>query len=322
MLPTGGFHFLFNICYPKNHPINAGGVPDEFTPLSRPIDLSFVATSRELSAYSVTSYSVSKVIGAELEFQVKSTGDEGAILALPNGLISEDLIATQGFSDYISEHLISWYRYIMKDRQCPIGNGDMRLVTGFEKTNAWGVATFSYSSKDMQLKLKPCNDLRRPQIYSWDHSGSCDTRAGTSRDGIGDHSMQINLNPASRVDSNMVNNQCVFVRTLNASFSSKKWTELKKKLFVEKSPDTDSYSETSWWGSVKSSNSKSVRPYRRHQSKGGNSFQGQPGRSASARAAIFSNASTSLVRAMSPPKLRGTESCLFRCHIRRRPSTS
>ena len=34
---SGGFSFLFNICLPRDHPVNLRDLPDDFAPISPPI---------------------------------------------------------------------------------------------------------------------------------------------------------------------------------------------------------------------------------------------------------------------------------------------
>jgi len=217
LLPTGGFLFLFNICYPREHAINAGGVPDDFVPLENPVDPSFLTRTSDRPGYSLTSRSVDR-IGTDLDFQ--SCGDQGAILALPSGLQSEDLFATQDFCDYIAQHVTSWYRYIIHHRRCRITNGDIRVVTGFSKTSQWGVAVFSESSRPIQFRLRP--DTNSGYAYVWDYSGSCDTRSGP----------RVSIEDTS---SSSANNQCVFLRTLNATFSPEAWAKLKQNNFKKNS---------------------------------------------------------------------------------------
>jgi len=149
-----------------------------------------------------------------------SCGDQGAILALPSGLQSEDLFATQDFCDYIAQHVTSWYRYIIHRRRCQITNGDIRIVTGFSKTSQWGVAAFSESSRPIQFSLRPDNSSGYAHV--WDYSGYCDTRSGP------------HVSPED-TSSSSANNQCVFLRTLNATFSPEAWAKLKQNNFKQHS---------------------------------------------------------------------------------------
>lgn len=214
LLPTGGFLFLFNICYPREHEINSGGVPDSFVPLGNSLDPRFISKTSEQPGYSITSSLVKKRLRPGLRF--KSHGKEGAILALPSGMYSEDLFATRDFRDYIVQHIVSWYRYIIHDRRCQIENGDVRVVTGFSKTSQWGVAAFSESSLPIRLRLQPKN--RGQYLHVWEYTGSCDTRSGPP------------LSSETR-GSTMASNQCVFLRTLNATFCPEAWYKLKQNNF-------------------------------------------------------------------------------------------
>lgn len=201
LLPTGGFLFLFNIRFPREHAINSGGVPDGFSPLENPIGADFIAKTSEPPGSSITSPSVKRTSKPGLRF--KSHSKEGAILALPAGMHSEDLIATSDFCDYIVQHIVSWYRYVIHLRRCSVNNGDIRVVTGFSKTTHWGVAAFSESLFPIRCRLQ--EKKRGDYSHIWEYSGSCDVRSGP----------KLSANTRGLTDPS---NQCVFLRTLNATF--------------------------------------------------------------------------------------------------------
>jgi hypothetical protein len=114
------------------------------------------------------------------------TGSEGAILVLPDGAI--------------------------------------RLVTGCDKSSAWGIAAFSSTSKGLHtislaLKAQPGPDGNT--AYTWECSDECDIRTSTGQeDGL--------------------RNQCTFVRCFTVSLCELEWMKL-----VSVNNPSDSISETS-----------------------------------------------------------------------------
>ncbi|KAF9074531.1 hypothetical protein BDP27DRAFT_1288054 [Rhodocollybia butyracea] len=137
----GGFDDLFNACLPADHPINAGRVPPDFKQLH--IDESdtkgstqeyqpgsHVANNQSQVLQSKVPYSeghgpipgVPEEVGVGLSFS--SSASEGALLVLPEGGKRTD-----------------HQKYLNFSRGVP--NGALYLITGFDKTRAWGVASFT-----------------------------------------------------------------------------------------------------------------------------------------------------------------------------------
>ncbi|KAF9546375.1 hypothetical protein CPC08DRAFT_379004 [Agrocybe pediades] len=179
--PSGSFDFFFNICYSKDHLINSGGVPEGFKPLDPPLDNLNIRRVQEFDFGSyVASESIeisrrqySNSLAADLVFE--SSAAEGAILTMPNGARSEDVIGTRRLRGYIAEHIESWYKFIVGVRDCDAENGDILLVTGCDKTDSWGVATFVKSSEAVKLRFQP---VESSHSYKWEYSGSFDARTG------------------------------------------------------------------------------------------------------------------------------------------------
>jgi hypothetical protein len=73
----------------------------------------------------------------------------GALLYLPHGARSEDVIRTEPFEDYIKVNVESWLRW-SKEEGLPVENmEDLILVTGFTLAKSWAAAAFDgIMSKD------------------------------------------------------------------------------------------------------------------------------------------------------------------------------
>lgn len=131
----------------------------------------------------------------------------------------------------MSENVESWYRHANGPRGRELANGDLRLVIGCDKTTAWGMAAFANLSQgeDTRLRFKPVGTSQF-QTYGWElQSGTAEVRSGPDAREIralsaGDAERGGELRPYE--------NQCIFVRTLNATLHDTAWLELMAELSV------------------------------------------------------------------------------------------
>ena len=66
----------------------------------------------------------------------------GALLSLPHGAHSEDVIRTKLFEDYIKDNVDNWLRWSRKEG-LPVENmEDLILVTGCTLAKSWAAAAF------------------------------------------------------------------------------------------------------------------------------------------------------------------------------------
>jgi len=163
------------------------------------------------------------------EFVFQSPATEGAIVVLPHGTYRYDLIGTRSVKRYVSKHIVSWYHYILDDLHCDIDNGDVRVVIGCDKTDQWGVATFSNCSETIELNFQPRMGSTGP--YKWDYNtGSIDARSGPSLVSTDDRDTVLSDN--SDIDADGQDqpknqpNQCVFLRSINATLPDDIWKKV------------------------------------------------------------------------------------------------
>ena len=152
----------------------------------------------------------------------ESSASEGAILTMPRGARSEDLGNVARFREYAAANVANWYRFVNGPRGREAKNGDVRLVVGFDKTTSWGIATFANQAQQNSclFKFGP-SEGDSASTYTWsEYSGVADVRAGPD-------SNEIN---GLRIDSDPLDvqfeNQCLFVRTLNATLADDVWADI------------------------------------------------------------------------------------------------
>ncbi|KAJ3976802.1 hypothetical protein EV361DRAFT_209266 [Lentinula raphanica] len=164
---SGGFDYLFNVCLPPSHPVNAGRVPPNFEQLRGivvrdtagdaekyrpgdyvPSDASHIhKTKITYRAGEQAILGVHKDFGAGVSF--KSSATKGAFLILPEGASSIDHQQHTLFYQYAARCARSWYTYVNGPSLARgVHNGSLYLVTGCDKARAWGVASFIGAQPD------------------------------------------------------------------------------------------------------------------------------------------------------------------------------
>ena len=92
-----------------------------------------------LSSFNILIVLFVRGMGQMYECQAQS---QGALLSLPHGGHSEDVIRTKVFEDYIRDNVDSWFRW-SKRRGFPVERmEDLILVTGCTLATSWAAAVF------------------------------------------------------------------------------------------------------------------------------------------------------------------------------------
>jgi len=147
----------------------------------------------------------------------ESSASEGAVLAMPKGAQAQDLANVSIFRRYLSLNKENWYRYVNVVRGREARNGDVRLVIGCDKASSWGVATFSnLTTRTCSLKFRTSGETTLGQNYVWDCSGMVEARVGPDP-----QEMEM-----LTVQSGALMNQCLFIRTLDATLRDDTWHNL------------------------------------------------------------------------------------------------
>ena len=238
---SGAFSFLFNICLPHNDPVNPRKLPDHFSPISPPIEdddiekfgvfkngshLASTSVKRSQNGSTISCVRILihiselRTLSLYSDIVFESSASEGAILTMPRGARSEDLGNLTTFREYVAANVANWYRYVNGPRGREAKNGDVRLVVGFDKTTSWGIATFANQTQQnlncCRLKFGPSDT----NSYTWSYSGVADVKAGPDADEIDE--LKIDSDPPDV----QFENQCLFVRTLNATLADDIWAEI------------------------------------------------------------------------------------------------
>ena len=149
---------------------------------------------------------------------------------MPQGAHDEDLRNISRFRDYASLHAESWYQYANGPCGREIGNGELHLVTGCDKTTSWGVAAYSRAqSKRVEddvtlLDFNVSNEARHSlyPTFVWDQQGAADVKAGPEDDELMDRREVHAIRPSR--------NQCTFIRSLTPALGHDDWERLQAKV--------------------------------------------------------------------------------------------
>ena len=148
---------------------------------------------------------------------------------MPQGAHDEDLRNISRFRDYTSLHAESWYQYANGPCGREIGNGELHLVTGCDKTTSWGLAAYSHAqSKRVEddvtlLNFNVSNEARHSlyPTFVWDQQGAADVKTGPEDDEL--------MDPPEVHAVRPLRNQCTFIRSLTPALGDDNWERLQAK---------------------------------------------------------------------------------------------
>ncbi|KAJ6595617.1 hypothetical protein DFH09DRAFT_1135118 [Mycena vulgaris] len=166
----GAFDVIFNICRAADDPCNRFGVPDDFEQVHLgpgDVELSShyhelgsdvsntMISKRRLDLDAGTESNVFLPLGAGAVVEISTSSKETAVLLLPDGAARADLRPKKRFRDYALKHAQRWYAFVNGDRlERMIGNGELYLVTGVDKTASWSVAAVENHAENCKISLK------------------------------------------------------------------------------------------------------------------------------------------------------------------------
>ena len=133
---------------------------------------------------------------------------------MPDGALREDLRSTTLFRDFAAENAESWYRFINGPCGWELGNGELRLITGCDKTSSWGLAAYqniqsegdsSDSLGGPLLRFRNTSDVGpcvSGTTYCWEHEGTAEVKVGP----------EFEVNEEMPGHGARARNQCTFIR--------------------------------------------------------------------------------------------------------------
>jgi hypothetical protein len=130
-------------------------------------------------------------------------------LALPHGAHLEKLENLETLRQYAAKNAESWYKYVNGPRGRRLVNGALYLVTGCEKSQSWGIASFQDVSPDneFQLSFRPTVGADAGYQYRW--------RRGTPA-----RQKHADLSPGSPL------NQTIFIHAFTISLGEGIWGKI------------------------------------------------------------------------------------------------
>ncbi|KIM38818.1 hypothetical protein M413DRAFT_447528 [Hebeloma cylindrosporum] len=215
----GRVDFHFNTCVPAGSPFNGRPkhIPQGFSPLHPPLDPANIHDYAPfqghtvLNGRSVRKYQIQGRVPGVL---FDAVAEEMAILTIPEGVKSRDVIDVSCFRKYIASNAIAWYKFINEVHDRYATNGDLRLVVGLDRCSAWSRVVTSSVTVEI-----PHDDAASTKSLS--QFGVCVNSGGT-----GVLQSSVNGRPVMDRDGVVYQNQSVFLRTLNISVCDEIWTKI------------------------------------------------------------------------------------------------
>ncbi|KAK6974355.1 hypothetical protein R3P38DRAFT_3133460 [Favolaschia claudopus] len=235
----GIFDFYFNIFLPGDHPINGNRVPIGFVPLQPydAIDISDLQydAGSHISSATVERFAPQDTASIEFpggQFRFHCSDSQGAVLALPHGPHLTKLENLENMREYAAQHAENWYEYVNSPRGRGRGlrNGTLYLITGCEKAQSWGMASYYASRSRFLLEFKPRQVGAVINQYLWSGAPGQTNPSSTKS-----HNKSADGSPM---------NHTTFVHGLSISLGKAPWSKILGTVMVETSSIADFLNST------------------------------------------------------------------------------
>ncbi|KAJ3924786.1 MAG: hypothetical protein NXY57DRAFT_877337, partial [Lentinula lateritia] len=124
----GFFDYLFNVCFPKDHPVNTGGVPEGL----KPVEFSQTDVSEVEPFHDPDAHVANPTGGSQSRaYDFVSMHPEGAILMLPDGSTRIDFENKKIFRPYATRNAHRWFTYVEDARGRDSEDLSLYIITVF-----------------------------------------------------------------------------------------------------------------------------------------------------------------------------------------------
>jgi len=138
---------------------------------------------------------------------------------MPDGALTQNLLNLESVREYVAANASQWYKYAIRKRGRTIRNGDIRIVVGCDMASSWGIATLASGiEQTVRLEFRGSYYGAASRAFSWECIGtSGHGRVGPQEAELRDLRQENDVIP--------LQNQCVFVRTMNLTLSGETWSD-------------------------------------------------------------------------------------------------
>ncbi|KAI6144691.1 hypothetical protein BKA82DRAFT_1000989 [Pisolithus tinctorius] len=173
----GQLDVLFNICKRSDNPLHdSHGVPKDF----QSVQYGNVKSSDNvIPAGPIHSHGIERVLQPNgprpADYEFDSSTPAGAILILPHGATSVELLSPEQFCEVATKNALDWYNFAKKRYGVQHLDRSLYLITGFYKARSWSLGSFNNPS-DARGKILARRDDNNHNIYLLEFSLPADHR--------------------------------------------------------------------------------------------------------------------------------------------------
>lgn len=152
-------------------------------------------------------------------------------MVIPLGSQLKKLKNLENLHTHIRENAQCWYRYANGTRGRRIANGSLYLISGWEKSQAWGIAAFQDipTASNFSLSFRSVTGTTHPE-YKW-------VRAGPARTKTSGY-VPLPADPA---------NQTLFIHGFSISLGASIWGKLSENVGISQIVDSRSGKHNNDW---------------------------------------------------------------------------